>query len=242
MNKTVKVELKNFDEGVERLRLVTLPPEQRKRYLRRMLGQARKLARKNVKAQREVDGGSFVPRKERTKAKWGAAAGDKLKKGKLLWNLAKAKLFNIWVDDYEATIRYQNPVTGAIAMRHQKGLSERFQVKKIIYPFYVNPKKRRRPAFPGGCTIHQACMMFRMGFVYRGRRPDWRWIMKNIPKVKAGYILDALMKKAKYGTAPEIMKVPARPFLGMTSEQFWAAHDEVWPTINKHWGRGRRRS
>lgn len=242
MNSSVKIELKNFDKGIERLRLIQLPAEQRKRYLRRMLGKARSLARKNVKAQREVDGGSFVPRQEKKKAKWGTASKNKIKKGKLLWNLAKAKLLNIRVDDYEASIRYQNPVTGKIAARHQYGLAEKFQVKKIIYPFGVDPRKRRRPAFKGGCTIHQACMMYRMAFVYRGMRPGWRWIMKNIPKAKAGYILEDLMKKAKYGTAPEIMKAPARPFLGMTSAQFWEAHDEVWPTINQHWGRGRRRA
>lgn len=244
MNSAVKIELKNFDEGLEKLRLIQLPPEQRKRYLRRMLGKARILARQNVKAQREVDGASFVPRKEKKKAKWGTATGERIKKAKLLWNIAKAKLFNIWVDDYEASIRYQNPVTGKIAARHQYGGWETIKTKLVNYKYDCEPKnKKTKPLFKIGCTMSQACMLYRLGYTDKnGSRLAWQSIMKTVTAQQAAFAIDKLKEAAGIRMKETRVYAPARPFLGMTSAQFWEAHDEVWPTINKHWGRGRRRA
>jgi Phage virion morphogenesis family len=244
MNSAVKIELKNFDEGVERLRILTLPAEKRKRYLRRMLGKARSLARQNVKAQREVDGSPFVPRQEKKRAKWGTATGERIKKAKLLWNLAKAKLLNIRVDDYEASIRYQNPVTGKIAARHHYGGWETIKTKVVNYKYACDPKnKKTKPLFKIGCNMFQACMLCRLGYTDKnGSRPNWRQIMKTVTAQQAAFAIDKLKEAAGIRMKVTRVHAPARPFFGMTSAQFWEAHDEVWPTINKHWGRGRRRA
>jgi len=217
-------------------RLLLLGPDLQRRYLGRMARRIIRQSADNIRRQQTVDGQPFVPRKRK-------------KKGNppLLKSLAKRKFLGVWMGDDEATITYFNQMTGAIANRHQKGLTERLNVKIVNYKkdldmSTLHKLKPRQTIFgQPGCTVNQAAMLYRLGMTHRGATPGYQEIMTLVPRKSANAIIQALLEKCGRGTRQITVRDPARPFLGANRRQVAEFRDEIMDHIYERiCGRGHK--
>ncbi len=231
----------NFDSLNEILFLTTLPAKLKRRYLGRLARMVVKNSNENIKTQKTVDGVPFHPRKmpqgqyKLRKKRDGSVKRVKTRP-EMLWLLARKKNLSVWhEDDDTVTIKYRKDGVGRVAAKHQYGGKALGLSRKAPnYPFFLDPTKvgnlkPMRVNGEPGCTISQAAMLYRLGFVYRGRRPDYRWIRENITRAKAAAIVEALLKKVSWSNIPD--GTPARPFLGARPEQIRAMGDTVMENL-----------
>lgn len=234
----IQFQVQNWDRVEKTLeRLLLLGPELQRRYLGRMARRVIRQSQENIRAQREVSGQAFAPRKK------------KKSKGRqeLLWKLARRKFLGVWLEPDEAVITYFNRMTGGIAYKHQYGTSEKIQVKRIRYEQPLNADKmhhyKPRQTIGGnpGCTVNQAAMLYRLGYQWRGARPGYHEIMGLVSRKQASKIIEVLTEKCGTVTVPEILRVPARPFLGATGELINQFSEEIMAHIyEKIQGRGHK--
>ncbi len=231
----------NFDSLNEILFLATLPANLKRRYLGRLARMVVKHSNDNVKAQKTVDGSSFHKRKmpqgqyKLRKKRDGSVKREKTRP-EMLWKMARRKILAVWYeDDDTVTIKYRNDQIGKVAAKHQYGGKALGLTRKAPnYPFFLDPSKvsnlkPMRVKGEPGCTISQAAMLYRLGFVYRGQRPDYRWIRENITRASAAAIVDGLLEKISWSNIPD--GTPARPFLGATQDQIRTMGDTVMENL-----------
>lgn len=187
--------------------------KERRKYAKRLGGYVRTQARRNVRAQENVDGTSFDPRKNRKDAR------------PMLMKLAASlKVINTG-EDGGVKVSWENALTASIAYRQQHGDKETWNAGRA-------KKVYGAPDYKAPCTRAQAKALLRCGYRLMvpakggGRRPKrvtTMWLQQHFSLGQAGLILRVMGYSSDTGdnkgsTRWEIV-VPPRSFLGITAAE-----------------------
>lgn len=200
----IQFDVKNALAVSDRLKLAMMPPERRKRLLEKVMRQAVKDAKQNLRNQQTPDGKPWKKRQQGRR--------------KMLRKMGRG--LKVQASSNEGVASWKDKTAGKNAYKHQYGLPE----------IYTKAKARKRSNQAkdaadqnGPATRHQARLLRRLGYsittgkkVKRTRKPGLAWIQKNMSYEQAGKTLQMLIaekrNKAAGKTSWEIT-VPARPFL-----------------------------
>ena len=204
MTISMKVDKKQHLSLLESLELMTLPPATRFRIFKKTGQAIRKKARENIRAQKTVKGSPMKPRQDGKK--------------RVLARMGRGLITQTTKNGVKVT--WKQSLTAQIAYRHQHGIPESFTAAKMLKIF-------GRPDYKKPATRKQAKALIKEGFkVYAGKtgggsskskRPSVRWIIENLNMGYAGLMLRNLIS-AEIKSRWQV-KVPARPFLGVTDRE-----------------------
>jgi hypothetical protein len=198
------------------LAMLKLPANKRIRILKTLGRYERTLARKRIASQTSLEGGQFAPRKDGKKAKMLKRLGKTLEP-----YVKKANRLEL---------RHKNALTGRIAALQQEGGSEQMSATRMA-------RIHGQPDYKAPCSRAQAKALAAEGYKVRKakgrgyRRASLREIMDTLSQGQAMLILRKLRGK------PEKQRwdipVPARPFLGDTTENVQRQLASIIEQINK---------
>lgn len=182
----------------QQLQILRLPEPVRRRLLYQVGKQVLKSSRQRLRQQKTVEGQSFEPRKGRGKQR-------------MLRRMGRGMRARSTAD--EVTVSWGNAITAEIAYRHQEGIPEEFDAKKMRrihgVPDYQAPATRLQ-----AIALRKLDYRIRRAGVKGWNRPSLRWIQDNLSLGQAGVIIRAMRDELKHDFAPWLVDVPARPFLG----------------------------
>lgn len=208
-------------------------PEGKRRTLMRSVGRrVRKNARDNTRAQENIDGSKWAPRKKRKdKIEYGRN-GKRKNNGKMLKNITKGKHLNVRTVGSDAVkVDWARPGIGRLAKQHQDGMDVFFsmaanhqstgmghgygdpaterQAKALVVSGFKIRKARKQ-----GLGKKWAAKRRRKHGASPYVRPTLKWVQDNLTFGQAGLILADVFG---YGGATENwqIKAPARSFLGV---------------------------
>jgi len=226
MTPDIALKVEEIGAGLTQLaKVMALPPAFRRKLVSRLGRLAIAQAKKNVKDQKTLDGSPFAPRQTKDNARKGLPMFPKMTKSKWLG-------MKIQSDDESLVHFFRN--VGFVAMKHQKGAQALGLTREVIdYPrpldtskvqTYLNNQQFTTPSGKTGCTANQAAMLIRLDFLPPhlrslpgGMAADQRFVMANVNRAQAAFLIREGRKKATRKTIPANM--PARPFLGASKEQ-----------------------
>jgi len=180
----------------QRLALLTLPAAKRKRLLGQLGRKIRTESRKRLRAQRDIKGHAWAPRKNKSTRKMLRG----LSKHMVVYPSAKA------VD-----ITFKNGLVGRIARKQQEGIDEVMTREKM-------QRLHGQPDYQAAATRNQAKALRAAGYQInraggKGKKtPTLKWVVENLTVGQAGLILKTLQ-----GTSTKsrwVISLPARSFLG----------------------------
>ena len=186
-----------FLQAKDVIRYLQLKEGQKKYLNRRAAFTVRKIARENIKQQKEVNGSAFEKR------------ADKRNRKRMLVGIGR--ILSAYGTDKAATVTIHNAMWSAIAAQHDEG-------DKIPW----NKTKNQRAPGSGlddPATKRQAEALLEAGYRVRkdGRkvRVSQRWIRANLTIGQAGVIYRHLKDKGE-PTNSWFIEIPKREFLGVT--------------------------
>lgn len=191
------------------LALLQLPATKRKRLLNRVALRLRTQWRQRIRDQRDLALSPFAPRKIKRKGQ----------KKRMLTGLAKS-LHVVRLTNDHAQLGWGVRKLAMIANTHNKGMTYRVTAAQL------RSYTKNTPRF---ATREQAKRMRRLGYKRqrpgknkRGKQNSWRpgvaWIQENIKYGQAGLVIQKL-KGEKLGPPSWDVKIPAREFFGIASQQ-----------------------
>lgn len=204
---TFDLDVRGLLGAEEQLALLELPPQLRRRLLNNVTKRVRSMSRQRIRAQQNLDGSPFAPRKGSAKGKKKMEAGL----GKLLM------VTRLNAD--EAELGWRNALTRWVASQQHNGVSERRTAAQMR-------KWNKTP--PGlAATEKQAKRLRRLGFKVRQEgkksltRPSVAWIQEHVNYAKAGLLIRILddEKTESTGAPSWEITLPKRQFLGASTQQ-----------------------
>ena len=187
--------------------ILSLPAVSRKRIFRHSGRAYLKASRDHIKQQRTVSGESM------TKKKYG--------KGKALKRMGRDLKF--FPGSQRVKLTWPNKGIARLAYRHQLGIPETYDAKRMEKvhgtPDYEQPasKKQAKALLQAGFRV-KTPQRYKSG-ERKGRaktkKPSQKWILENMTMGQAGAIIRVLHRTENPSRRWSI-KVPERPFLGMT--------------------------
>jgi len=204
---TFELDVRGYLGVQEQLALLSLSPQLRRRLLNNVTKRVRSMSRQRIRAQQNVDGTPFAPRKGSAKGKKKMEAGL----GKLLM------VTRLNAD--EAELGWRNALTRWVASQQHNGVSERRTATQMR-------KWNKTP--PGlAATEKQAKRLRRLGFKVRqgGKkaltRPSVAWIQEHVNYAKAGLLIRILDDEKTESTGAQSWDItlPKRQFLGASTQQ-----------------------
>lgn len=198
------------------LALLRLPAPKRTRILKTLGRHERTLARKRITAQTTLENSRFAPRK----------SGKKTKMLKRLGKTLEPYVKNA----NRLELKHKSPLTGRVAAMHQEGGKEQMNATRMV-------RIHGQPDYKAPCSRGMAKALSAAGYRVkkakgRGyRRAGLGEIMATLNQGKAGLILRELR-----GTTSKQrwdIPVPARPFLGDTTENVQRQLVRIIEQINK---------
>lgn len=204
---TFELDVRGYLGVQEQLALLSLSPQLRRRLLNNVTKRVRSMSRQRIRAQQNVDGTPFAPRKGSAKGKKKMEAGL----GKLLM------VTRLNAD--EAELGWRNALTRWVASQQHNGVSERRTAAQMR-------KWNKTP--PGlAATEKQAKRLRRLGFKVRqgGKkaltRPSVAWIQEHVNYAKAGLLIRILDDEKTESTGAQSWDItlPKRQFLGASTQQ-----------------------
>lgn len=203
----------------DQLALLKLPPQLRRRLLNRVSKRVRTLSNKRIRAQQNLDGTPFVPRKRKEPGQKRMEAGL----GKLLQVTR--------VDQDEAVLGWRNGLTSWVAAQQHNGASERRTARQMRKWNKVEPGAKSTPK--------QAKRLRRLGFRVRQKgkkrltRPPVAWILEHVSFMQAGLLIRVLDEEQGETTGAESweIKLPKRQFLGASAQESSALVAQVMEQI-----------
>lgn len=200
----------------EQLRLVALPPKERKIFVNKVGGDIRKKSRRNITRRKTVDGPSMEPRKKR-------APGRHKKKGVKMFRGLSRFMAIIPHGRLGVDVTWKNPVLSSIAHQHQHGSevqSGHILLKKQLRKegTYV----RRKDSCPRWLAKELSANGYKHRIQREGKKDVYKrvsikFIMDNLTRGQASFALQILTDqpaKEKW-----MIPVPARPFLGIKPKE-----------------------
>lgn len=210
-----------FKEMMDTMKLFSLPPNMRRKYLARMGRMAIAQTKANVKAQKTVDGSPMEARtreapKERAVYYDGKFKRMKKVKKKMFSDMVKGKYLRVDKNADFATIHFGK--ADWVAYRHHHGGEESFNLRiEAQFPQADYNEK---------CNDSQAIALARIGLLQNGKRMGKEWIMNHIT---VGHGAKILADRKKSWS----IKTPARPILGAGQEQITAWGDLLMGSLNE---------
>lgn len=206
---TVRVVERDRLRLMEQLDMLTLPPKERRKFLRKVIGDIRRQSKENVRAQRTVDGAPMPPRKHGRRKR-------KMMKG--LGRTVEEKV----TGDYSAEVGWRKSGPARTAYRHHHGVPEDWSRGRAR-------KAYGTPDYKKAATKRQARSLIREGYraprrKKRGKgitlkRVSKKWIEENMSLGQAGVILRLMRTGTRRGKTRWTVDVPARPFLGVPAAE-----------------------
>nr|VFK16701.1 MAG: phage virion morphogenesis (putative tail completion) protein [Candidatus Kentron sp. LFY] len=200
------------------LRALTLPPATRRRVMARIGREIKKRTRANVRAQADIHGKAFVPRKRR-------------RRRKMLAGLVKELMQRATPE--EVTVGFRRGRTGVIAAQHQYGHEKTVRARRNLRNCRADDKAKPSAL----ATKHQARTLIKdLGYRRstgsgKKRRVSQRWIRENVTACQAGLLIRMLRDEEPKDSW--VTKLPQREFFG--SEPKWIGQkaaeiidDEMW--------------
>lgn len=209
---SVKIKLQGHGTLRQQLRALTLAPGHKKQLYFRLARDVIRESRQRTRAQKEIDGSQFAPRKN----------GNKKVLRKILRTARVVKS-----TPRGATAGWPNSLTGRIASAQQHGITERHTAASAARA----ARKRGEPDYSAPATTLQARALIAEGYKRysgkfksgkkagqsKGKRVSARWITENLTVGQAGLILRLLRDKQPKQSWQTV--TPARPFLGVNRQQ-----------------------
>ncbi len=219
-----------FKEALDTIKLLSLPPGLRRKYLARMGRMAIAQTKKNVKDQKTVSGAPMTPRKKvQLKMSKAEAEGKEVKltaaENRLMFRkMVRGKFLRVKLSEDSATIAFGR--AGNVASKHHYGYKSTYEA--YDYPGTFDTSKvqtRLNKEITGDqCTANMAAMLIRLRHLPPhlrnlpgGAAARLRYIMQNITKRQAMFLIKRGKEKISKTTLP--YEVPARPILGVSHEQ-----------------------
>jgi phage gpG-like protein len=182
----------------KRLALLKLPPAKRRQLLGGIGREIKRQSIRNLKAQRDVEGRAWAPRKR---------GNDR----KLLRRLSRQVAANFTTPDF-VVVGFK----GAVAYQQHEGVTQVMNAAKMQREGDANnadspaTRKQAKALRDEGYTV-------KVKGTKKWRKPSLKWITENIQQKQAGLILRVLREQAP--KKAWITSVPARSFLGATQQQ-----------------------
>lgn len=204
---TFELDVRGYLGVQEQLALLSLSPQLRRRLLNNVTKRVRSMSRHRIRAQQNVDGTPFAPRKGSAKGKKKMEAGL----GKLLM------VTRLNAD--EAELGWRNALTRWVASQQHNGVSERRTAAQM---------REWNKTAPGlAATEKQAKRLRRLGFKVRQEgkksltRPSVAWIQEHVNYAKAGLLIRILDDEKTESTGAQSWDItlPKRQFLGASTQQ-----------------------
>lgn len=206
----------------QQIKALGLPPAKRASFHRKLGREVIKSARARIKEQRTITGEKFKPR-----------AGDK--KGRMLKKMARGSNIRAYTGPNKATVTWPNSLVGKIARAQQEGHTETYTAERMR-------REHGKPDYNAPATAEQAKALIKAGYKryvgkYRsgknkgkgkGRRVSQAWIKENMTLGQAGLILRMFRDD---GAQQWNVKIPARPFLGLSKNQTKQLGNEIIKSI-----------
>ena len=210
-------------------------PEKRFRLAREAAREVKKYSARRVSKQQSLEGGGFAPRSKRTRWQQNDR-GQWRKKRRMLAVIGMAKNMGEYRegDSVQVTWKQKGKTHwfSEVAWKHQHGMSQQLgvtpEMKKGLAKWHVMLRRRR-------ATRKMAQALLRNGYKFpargrhgkvRLRRVSAKWIMENMSQMQAAWILRLLVREDVSGSQPKKQKaqtwevrLPARPFLGVTEDE-----------------------
>ena len=192
----------------QRIELMIMKPASKQRVFENAGRVYLKASREHIRKQQTIDG------RPMEKKKYG--------KGKTLKKMGKTLQFEATPKQVKVT--WPNKSIAKLGARHQFGIDEVMTASRMVkihgQPNYEDhaTKKQAKALLEAGFTI-SAGKKFKSGQnkgKTRRKRPSQKWIMENMKLGQAGLIIRTLRNTANPPKRWNI-PVPARPFLGMES-------------------------
>ncbi|WP_296187947.1 phage virion morphogenesis protein [Pseudomonas sp. UBA1879] len=204
---TFELDVRGYLGVQEQLALLSLSPQLRRRLLNNVTKRVRSMSRQRIRAQQNVDGTPFAPRKGSAKGKKKMEAGL----GKLLM------VTRLNAD--EAELGWRNALTRWVASQQHNGVSERRTAAQM--------RKWNKTAPGLAATEKQAKRLRRLGFKVRQEgkksltRPSVAWIQEHVNYAKAGLLIRILDDEKTESTGAQSWDItlPKRQFLGASTQQ-----------------------
>lgn len=196
----------------KRLALLKLPPAKRRQLLSGIGRELKRQSIRNLKAQRDVEGRAWAPRKR---------GNDR----KLLRHLSRQVAANFTTPDF-----VEVGFKGAVAYQQHEGVTQVMNAGKMQREGGANsedsPTTRKQAK-----ALRDEGYKVKVKGTKKWRKPSLKWITENIKQKQAGLILRVLREQAPKKTW--ITTVPARSFLGATQAQVNAFVEKIHDnTIN----------
>ena len=195
---TVDFDVRGLLDAQQTLDLLAMKSGKRRRLLNTMSKRIRTQNRKRIRAQRNVDGSAYAPRKN---------GGTR----KLLTGLGKTmQVVSLSAD--EAVLGWSG-VMARVAAEHQYGRTETMSAARMR-------RLGRTPDYNGPASKQQASALLKAGYQIRNgkrwKRPSQGWIQENLTNGRAGLI----MAKLEGGRKKQLWQIelPARQVLGADAE------------------------
>lgn len=209
---SVKINVKGNGTLRQQLRAVTLKPSQKKQLYFRLAREVIKESAARTRAQKEIDGSQFTPRKN----------GRRKVLRKILRNARVVK-----ATPRGAVAGWKNSLTGRIASAQQHGITESHNATSAARA----AKKRGEPDYSAPATKQQARALIEEGYKRysgkfasgkkagqsKGKRVSTKWITENLTVGQAGLILRIMRDKKPKQSWQTV--TPARPFFGVNRQQ-----------------------
>lgn len=200
----------------EQLTIITLTPKQRKIFNNKIGEDIRKRSRRNTTRRTTIDGKSMEPRKKRAK-------GRHKNKGVKMFRKLSRFMGIIPTGKLGASVTWRNPVLANIAYEHQYGAE--VQSGHILLNKQLK-KENKYVSRRAKCPRWLAKELNENNYKHRIKK-EWqkdsykrvsaKFIMENLTRGQASFALQTLLgvpAKEKWK-----IKIPARPFLGVTADQ-----------------------
>jgi hypothetical protein len=240
------VKTEGFAKAMEIAKLMTLPPNLKKRYLARVGRLVIAQAKKNVKEQKTVDGFPMTPRaKTKKKIAKAEAKGKEVKltardTKEMLKGMVKGKIIGVRsADEYEAKVDfYRN--AGMVGWKHQHGFQDKYQAYNYPGSFDVSKVQTRLNGTVASdrCTANMAATLIRLAYL-----PPWardlpsgaaaklRYVMQRVSRRQAMFLISEGKKRVSKST--HTYRIPARPFLGANDQQISQFGDEIMNSLEE---------
>ena len=194
---------------LRQIKALNLPANRRKAWHRKMGREVIKAARKNIKAQRTVDGQSFAPGKHGKR---------------VLRRIARGKNLKVFAGAKGAKVTWPNSMVGKIARAQQEGHKEQYSGARML-------REHGKPDYDAPASASQAKALIKEGFkLHKGmyksgknrgssksKRVSQAWIKENMTVGQAGLALSLL--KDDQAKSSWTIDTPARPFFGLNKQE-----------------------
>ena len=170
-----------FKKAMDTAKLLSLPPNMRRRYLARMGRMGIAQTKANVKNQRTVDGSAMKPRKKvQLKMSKAEAEGKEVRlsvaERRLMFKkMVGSKFLRVKLGEDTATIAFGR--AGAVASKHHYGFKDTYEAYNYPGTFDTSKVQTRlnKEVGPDGCTANMAATLIRTAvFAAAFKKFTWR--------------------------------------------------------------------